>query len=376
MSQHSSDIIIVGAGIAGASAAAELARTHQVVLLERENMPGYHSTGRSAALFSEIYGEAPVRALSRASREFLFNPPAGFTEYPLVKRRGSLYIANADQLASLAGFAAEPDVGSAIHAITPQQALAACPVLRPEYVRAAVLEPDASDVDVHALHQGFLRLFKQRGGVLVTDANLQRLSHGNAQWHAVTSAGEFRADVVVNAAGAWADNVAILAGVRPQKIQPCRRTAVLAELPGLNPDPWPMTIDIDETFYFKPDAGLLLISPADETPVEPCDVQPEELDIALAIDRVEQATTLKITRLRRKWAGLRSFAPDRLPVIGFDAGCSSFFWLAGQGGYGIQTAPGAAQLAATLVRGGPLPAELDGFDPGWVSPHRMLHNNG
>jgi D-arginine dehydrogenase len=269
-------------------------------------------------------------------------------------------------------------VGSAIHAITPREALTACPVLRPEYVHAAVLEPDASDVDVHALHQGFLRLFKHRGGVLVTDANVQRLNHGNAQWHALTSAGEFRATVVINAAGAWADNVATLAGVRTQKIQPCRRTAILAELPGLNPESWPMTIDIDETFYFKPDAGLLLISPADETAVDPCDVQPEELDIALAIDRVEQATTVKFTRLRRKWAGLRSFAPDRVPVIGFDADCASFFWLAGQGGYGIQTAPAASQLAAALVRGEPLPGELCGFDPRCVSPRRMLtgHTNG
>jgi D-arginine dehydrogenase len=296
-----------------------------------------------------------------------------------VKRRGSLYVANGDdQLKSLAAFAAQPDVGGAIRTITPGQALALCPILRPDYVHAAVLEPDACDVDVHALHQGFLRLFKQRGGVLATDADVQRLSHDKAQWHAVTSAGDFRASVVINAAGAWADTVAALAGLSSQKIQPCRRTAVLAELPGLNPESWPMTIDIDETFYFKPDAGLLLLSPADETPVAPCDVQPEELDIALAIDRTEQATTLKITRLRRKWAGLRSFAPDRLPVIGFDADCSNFFWLAGQGGYGIQTAPGAAQLAAALVRGGPLPKELDGFDPLTVSPRSTLigTNNG
>ncbi|HEX2589852.1 MAG TPA: FAD-dependent oxidoreductase, partial [Rhizomicrobium sp.] len=261
MSDTSSDILIIGAGIAGASAAAELARTHRVILLERESMPGYHSTGRSAALFSEIYGDAPVRALSRASRDFLFNPPAGFAEHPLVKLRGSLYVASKTQLASLATFAAQPDVGNAIREISAAEALALCPALRPDYVAAAIIEPDASDVDVNSLHQGFLRLFKYRGGVLVTDADVRNLERKGARWHVTTAAGDFDAAAVINAAGAWADMVAQLAGAKPKGIQPRRRTALLAELPGINPDPWPMTIDIDESFYFKPDAGLLLISP-------------------------------------------------------------------------------------------------------------------
>ncbi|HEY1710568.1 MAG TPA: FAD-dependent oxidoreductase [Rhizomicrobium sp.] len=371
MSDQASDILIIGAGIAGASAAAELSTTHRVTLLERENMPGYHSTGRSAALFSEIYGGAPVRALSRASRDFFFSPPEGFAAHPLIKRRGALYVASARQLASLAAFTANPDVEPAVHTISCADALAACPILRPKYVSAAVLEPDASDVDVHALHEGYLRLFRRNGGTLVTDAEVQTLEWRGGAWHARTTAGGFQAPVAVNAAGAWADTIAAKAGVAIQHIQPRRRTALLVELPpGINPDAWPMTIDIDETFYFKPDGGLLLVSPADETAVDACDVQAEEIDVAMAIDRVEKATTLQIKRIRKKWAGLRSFGPDRAPAVGFDPAASGFFWLAGQGGYGIQTAPAVAKLAAALIRGEALPPALHGFDPASVSPAR------
>ncbi len=366
-----SDIVVIGAGIAGASAAAELASTHRVVLLEREGVPGYHSTGRSAALFSEIYGGQAVRALSRASRDFFFAPPEGFAAYPLVKRRGALYIANAQQIPALDRFLANPDVQPGVERITPEKALALCPILKPEHVRAALFETAASDVDVNALHAGYLTLFKQRGGTLVTNAELQALEHQRGLWSARTNAGEYLASVVVNAAGAWADDIGAKAGAAPQSVQPLRRTAVLIELSdGLDARNWPMTIDIDESFYFKPDAGLLLVSPADETPLAPCDVQPDELDVAVAIDRFEQVTNLKVHRIRRKWAGLRSFAPDREPVIGFDPDRAGFFWLAGQGGYGIQTAPAAARLSAALIRGEGLPASLRGFDPAWVSPAR------
>jgi D-arginine dehydrogenase len=370
------EIIVIGAGIAGASAAAELASTHRVILLERESMPGYHSTGRSAALFSEIYGGPAVRALSRASRDFFFAPPQGFAESPLVKRRGALYIANAEQIPALDSFLANPDVQSGVERIAPEKALAACPILRPDLLRASLFEPAASDVDVNALHMGYLTQFKRLGGMLVTDAELQALDQGRGHWTARTSAGEFVAPVVVNAAGAWADDVAAKAGAAMQSVQPCRRTAVLIELDdGLDPRDWPMTIDIEETFYFKPDAGLLLISPADEAPVVACDVQPDEFDVAVAIHRVQSVTTLKIGRIRRKWAGLRSFAPDREPVIGFDPTRSGFFWLAGQGGYGIQTAPAAATLSAALIRGEELPASLRGFDPALVSPARSRVEN-
>ncbi|HEX4862317.1 MAG TPA: FAD-binding oxidoreductase, partial [Rhizomicrobium sp.] len=368
-------IAIIGPGIAGASAAAELAKTHRVAMLEREDFPGYHSTGRSAALFSEIYGNAAVRALSRASRDFFYAPPHGFAEHPLVRKRGALHVANARQLQSLKDFAANADLAPSIRRIAREEALDACSILRPDYVAAAVIEDDAADVDVHALHQAYLRQFRARGGALMVSTQARGLDHRAGEWHIDTDAGTVRAPLVVNAAGAWADAVARSAGATPLFIQPCRRTAVLVELPpGIHGEGWPMVIDIDETFYMKPDAGLLLISPADETIVEPCDVQAEEIDVATAIDRIEQATTLRIRRVRKRWAGLRSFAPDRSPVIGFDAILPGFFWLAGQGGYGIQTAPAAARLAASLLRDGAAPAEFADVYLPQLSPQRFRVN--
>jgi len=368
------DILVIGGGIAGASVAAELARTHRVLVLEAETAPGYHSTGRSAAVFSESYGNRAVRALTRASRDFFHEPPAQFTSYPLLKRRSWLRVASLTQRAALEAFLATDDVALRVQRIAPEEVLALSPLLRPETAAAGgAFERDAADIDVDALHQGYLRLLRQREGMLLTGAQITALARTGGKWHLESTAGAFEAAVVINAAGAWADTVAMLAGIEPMRIQPCRRTAVLVELAG-EPiaDDWPLTIDVEEAYYFKPDAGLLLISPADETPVEPCDVQPEELDVAIAIDRLEAATRASVARVRRKWAGLRSFAPDRAPVIGFDAAAPGFFWLAGQGGYGIQTAPAAAALAAALVRDEARPPELASFDPAAVSPARLM----
>jgi D-arginine dehydrogenase len=224
---------------------------------------------------------------------------------------------------------------------------------------------------VHAIHQGYIRLVR-RYGTIVTGAHVTAVARVGSKWTVESTAGRFEAPIVINAAGAWADRIAALAEVSPMSIQACRRTAVLLELAGREiSDAWPLTIDIEESYYFKPDAGLLFISPGDETPVEASDAQPEELDVATAIDRVERATQISIKRVRRSWAGLRSFAPDRSPVIGFDAAAPGFFWLAGQGGYGIQTAPAAARLAAALLRGESLPQSLEGLDPVCVSPARF-----
>ncbi len=368
------DVLVIGAGIAGATAAALLAPDRRVALLERESLPGYHSTGRSAALFSETYGNAIVRALSRASRAFLFAPPEGFAEYNLVRHRGTLHIARKDQLGFLESFLALPDVAAHARAVDASEALRLCPLLRPGYAAAGIHEPFASDVDVHALHQGYLKMARAGGSALVTDAPVTRLDRKQGSWIARTPAGDFEAPVVVNAAGAWADELAQLAGAAPLGIVPYRRTAVLVDAPkGLNIDEAPNTIDIEELFYFKPDAGLLFLSPADETPTVPCDAQPDEIDVAVAIDRVQAATTLEVTRVRRKWAGLRSFAPDRSPVIGYDPDMAGFFWLAGQGGYGIQTAPAAGRLAAALIREEDVPRELSGFgiSADTVSPQRF-----
>lgn len=346
--------------MAGASVAAELADRARVLVIERESQPGYHSTGRSAALFSEIYGSKAVRALSRASRGFFYDPPLGFAEAPLVRRRGSLFVATRAQIPALETFAAQPDIAAATQRLTRTETLALVPILRPEAALASVFEPDSADVDVHGLHQDYLRRLRSSGGEVVTDADVVGLSRSRGLWTARTTAGDWTAPTIVNASGAWADVIGALAGVRPIGLQPMRRTALLVDPPaGVEIDAWPMVIDIDEEFYFKPDAGQILISPADETPSDPCDVQPDEWDVAVAVDRVMTATTLDIRRIRHRWAGLRSFVADRTPVAGFDSDLEGFFWLAGQGGYGIQTAPALSRTAAALVLGDEAPDDVE-----------------
>lgn len=379
MAEHY-DVVVIGAGIAGASLAALLARQCRVAVLERESHAGYHATGRSAALFSTIYGNAAVRALSRASRGFLFAPPAGFSDAPLVQPRGTLYIARADQLQALQAYAALPDVATAVRALAADEALRLSPLLRPGYAQAALLEADAVDIDVHALHQGYLRRLRQAGGVLHLACAVSALTRQQDDWSISAGGREFRAGVVVNAAGAWADATAVLAGTVPAGVQPLRRTALLVDAPAqIDTAAAPLTIDIDEQFYFKPDAGRVLLSPADETPSVPCDAVPEDWDVAVAVDRIEQATQLDVRRLVRSWAGLRSFAPDRTPVVGFDRNAAGFFWLAGQGGYGLQTAPALAALAAAQILGQPVPDDLlaAGVDATALDPQRpALHRGG
>ena len=356
------DVVVVGAGIAGASVAALLAESLEVVVVEREAFPGMHSTGRSAALFSEIYGGPAVRALSRASRDFLSAPSDGFAGAPLVRPRGALHVASAAQIVALDAFCALPDIAPATTRLTARESRALCPILREDYVAASALEAASADVDVDALHQGYLRLLEARGGFVLVDAEVTAIAREGAGWRVMAGETEIEAAIVIDAAGAWADEVAVLAGVRPIGLQPRRRTALIVDAPGgSDSGAWPMVIDIEEQFYFRPDAGALLLSPADETPSSPCDAQPDEWDIAVAIDRVATATTLDVRRVRRSWAGLRSFAPDRAPVVGFAPDAPGFFWLAGQGGYGIQTAPAMAALAAALVKGEPVPAALADF---------------
>ena len=368
------DIIVIGAGIAGASVAAHLAETRRVILLEREDRPGYHSTGRSAALFTEIYGNAAIRALTRASREFLFETPPGFADSPLTRPRGCLYIATAAQLESLRAFRAKSDIETATRRLELDEAHALCPILRRDYVAGALLEPDCADIDVSALHQGYLRLFRRRDGRLLTRSAVRAAVRRDGLWQVQAGEHVLDAPIIVNAAGAWADEVAALAGIPKVGLEPRRRTAVLVDAPpGREVSGGPFVNDVEERFYFKPDAGSLFLSPADETPVEPMDAQPEELDIAEAVERVEAATTLQVKRLKARWAGLRTFAPDRTPVVGFSSAGSGFFWLAGQGGYGIQTAPALSRTAAALLLGAALPAQLaeQGVDPAALSPERF-----
>lgn len=368
------DFAVIGGGMAGAAAAANLAPHGRVLVLERESQPGYHATGRSAALFSAIYGNAPIRALTRASREFFVAPPAGFSENSLISPRGVLYLACAEQLVELDKFASLPDVAASTRRASASEALAMSPCLRPDYVAAALVETDAQDLDVHALHQGYLRALRERGGTLVNRAGVTALQRHADAWTITTDVGVFRAKTLINAAGAWVDEIARLAGAAPIGIQPLRRTAFMVDAPtGCDADHWPMVIDIDEQFYLKPDAGRLLLSPADETPSVPCDALPDDLDIAIAVDRIEQATTLSITHVHQKWAGLRSFVPDRSPVVGYDSQVAGFFWIAALGGYGIQTAPAMGRVAAALVLGAPVPTDVleFGLDPSSISPWRL-----
>lgn len=370
------DYAIVGAGIAGASLAYRLAPQAKVLLLEAEIQPGLHSTGRSAAMFMESYGPAQVRALTRASRRFLESPPAGFAEVPLVGPRGALYVGWQDQAAALDRLHANLQAtGTAVERLDAAATLARVPVLRAKGLLGAVWEADALDIDVNALHQGFLRGARRAGAELWVEAVLQAATRETDTWALHLADGrQAQARVVVDAAGAWADEVAQRCGVAPLGIQPKRRAAFTFDAPeGLDTRAWPTVAGVAEDWYIKPDAGQLLGSPANADPVPPHDVQPEELDIALGIDAIQRDTTLGIRRPRRTWAGLRSFTPDGELAVGFDARTSGFFWLAGQGGYGIQSAAGASTLAASLLLGQALPEDLrtQGVEPALLSPARF-----
>ena len=375
MSLVEADFLIIGAGIAGASAAYWLAPHGRVVMLERESQPGYHATGRSAALFMESYGTPQVRALTLASRAFLESPPEGFCEHPLITPRGALMVATPAEAAQLQDhWQVLKQVSARGQQLSAQAACELTPILRSERLHGGVYEPDASDMDVHALHQGFLRGMRQQGGQLQLNAEVQALRHDGTQWWVTTSRGTYRAPVVLNAAGAWADVVGQLAGASPIGLIPKRRSAFIFALPeGLDASAWPMTIGVSEDWYLKPDAGMMLGSPANADPVAPQDVQPEEWDIALAIDRIQTMTTLQIRRPTRTWAGLRSFVADGDLVAGWDTQAPGFFWVAAQGGYGIQTSPAMGQACACLARGVPLNAHLQSFGltPQLLSPSRL-----
>lgn len=351
------DMIVIGAGIAGASIAAELVSDARILLLEAESQPGYHTTGRSAALYTCAYGPPLIRALSRASGAFFNNPKSPYVDHPLLQSRGALFVARADQTGSLAALQAE--LGDAIVQVGAKEARDLVPLLRADYVAGALLDGSAADIDVAALHQHYLKTFRAGGGALQTDAVVKALSHDGKGWQVDTAQGQFYAPIVINAAGAWADVVATMAKAVPVGLVPMRRTALLVSAPDqVATGHWPMVVDADEQFYLKPDAGKLLISPADETPSPPCDAQPDEMDVAICVDRIETAFDLSVRRIEHKWAGLRSFVVDKCPVAGFDPVVPGFFWLAGQGGYGIQSAPALARTAAALVLGRPIPDDI------------------
>ena len=363
MSHMDADFIVAGAGIAGASLAYWLSRSAKVLVLEREAQAGYHSTGRSAALFMASYGPPQVRALTCASRAFFAQPPAGFCDHPLLTPRGAMVFAAAGQEAALDAHEALVRASSE-HAVrlTPAQAIARVPALVADGLIGAVLEEDASDIDVDALLQGFLRGVRANDSRILFDAGIDAVARVGAAWEVTAGKRVWRAPVLVNAAGAWADALGAMACAAPIGLVPKRRSALLFAPPaGAAIAQWPMFMDLAQSFYVKPDAGMLLGSPCNADAVAPHDVQAEELDIAIAIDQIERMTSLRVRRPQHVWAGLRSFVADGELVGGYDAQVPGLFWAAAQGGYGIQTAPAAGELYAALLLGEQVPEAIAGW---------------
>lgn len=372
------DALIVGAGMAGASLAYELAQKGlAVALLEQEARPAYHTTGRSAAMYALGYGPPPIIALTQASGRFFKETPGDFADNPLLGPDvGCLFVGRADQAASLDTQAADlTALLSGIERLDGASARKMIPVLDPAYVHGAVYEPYSATMDVNEIHMGFFRGALARGADFIPKAEMQRGQHKHGAWRVTTPAGVFEAPILVNAAGAWVDEVAQRCGIAPKGFRPLRRTAITFKAPaGLDIAHWPLVIDVDEEFYFKHEAGLLLGSPCDETEMPPQDAQPDEMDVAICADKIMRATTLDIRRIEHKWAGLRTFAPDGVPVVGYEPDSEGFFWLAGQGGYGIQTSPAMARLAAALALGEAVPADIAaaGLEASALSPARSL----
>ena len=369
---QTSDIIVIGAGISGVSAAAELAADSTVTVLEMEAQPGYHASGRSAAYFAAAYGKKIIRDITGCCEAFLRNPPDGFTEVELFHPRDCMFFGREDQAERLQAMQQDNPRLQFVDADAVRKRV---PVLSPDYLYGAMWDRKGGDLDVDALLQGFLRLLRRRGGKFLANHLVSSLERSGGVWTATAGSQEFQAPVIVNAAGAWVERVAGMAGLESLGIEPLRRTALTIDPPGgVEIRNWPEMVDADEDFYFKPDAGQIMISPADETPSNPCDAQPEDLDVATGVYRFEQATGLDIRHVNHSWAGLRTFAPDRVFVAGFDPRSEGFFWLAGQGGYGVQSSPAMARLTRFLVNGvtpeGDFLTVLDYIDD--VAPNRLI----
>lgn len=358
------EVIIVGGGIAGAGLGAEIAGRRRSLIIESESNCGFHATGRSAAFWLESYGGENVAGLTAASREFLDRPPPDFSDRSFLRTRGALHISR--------GGWAELPAGVESRRIERAELERLVPGIRPAW-RHGVLEPGCADIDVAALHAAYLRLFSRRGGEVATDTRLVSARRRGDRWAiALDNGSELVAEILVDAAGAWADNVARACGVRPLGIEPKRRTMVQLRVGHTGLRDLPLVDDAGGTFYFKGESDRTIwLSPHDEIPTDPCDAAPEEIDIATAIDRFEQVVDWPVERVERSWAGLRTFAPDRLPVYGFDPDAPNFFWCAGQGGFGIQTAPAAARLAsAELLREAPHPGVAH-IDSAMFFPNRF-----
>ncbi|MBX3566701.1 MAG: FAD-binding oxidoreductase [Rhizobiaceae bacterium] len=368
MDRIETDIAVVGAGIAGVGLAAAVADTHRVVILEQEDRPAYHTSGRSAAIFIQNYGNGVIRALSRASAPMFATADRTLFPQPLLSQRGVLTLADRDGVRLHRELLAEAE---GLRQIEPREAVAMVPILDLGKIVEASYEPDAQDIDVAALHQGWLRAARSAGAVLLTGARVLRGERQGGGWIVETAGHRISARIVVNAAGAWADELAALCGVERIGLQPMRRSMAVVPCPaGYDCRHWPLFDDVSEKWYVKPESGRLLVSPAEEIPVEPHDAYVDDMILAEGLDRFQQMVTTPITHVERSWAGLRTFAPDRSPVAGFDGAADGFFWLAGQGGYGMQTAPALSRLAGQLIRRGAIPGDQETIVPA-LSPDRF-----
>lgn len=365
------DFLIVGGGIAGASAAYALAARGSVLLLEAEDSTGYHATGRSAALFTRNYGGEVVRRINAASAGFFRAPPEGFCPTPLLTPRGCLTVADAASVSDLETLLAMSEPGEDVVPIGADTACAMVPFLRPDRVSHAVYEENVADIDVATLQLSYLKGARARGAQVLTKHAITALTHGVAGWSVQAAGDSFVATHVINAAGAWADQVGALAGATPIGLVPKRRSAIVIDAPpGIDCSTLPALDFAGSDAYLKPEGGRLMASPGDATPMEPHDAWPDDMDIAVLVDWIQRETTLKIESIRHSWAGLRSFVADESPVVGFDPQVPHFFWLAGQGGYGIMMAPALAALTADLIcEGKPGPASAQFSDE--LSPGRL-----
>jgi D-arginine dehydrogenase len=371
------DVLIIGSGIAGASVGYYLLKNQpdcKAVLLESEATTSFHTTGRSAAFLLPFYGGDKVAPLTKFSKWFYEHPPEGFTNTPLLENRGALHIANSGQIETLANYYKQASSFlSGLEMKTKDEVCAIVPVLNNDYVAGGIFDPGCYDLDVSAIHSGFLQGYQAAGGEVITNAEVFEISKDGGGWLVVSKGGTFRAKKIVNAAGAWGDVVAKMAGVAPLGLMPLRRTIIVCPLACEVDKKWPLVIDIDDNFYFRPEGQGILASPGDETLSEPCDCQPEEIDVAKTAHDMETVTGKIITKIDSRWAGLRTFTPDRVPAVGFDKHHDGFFWCVGQGGFGIQTAAAIGLLSADLILGRQLDSDLSklGISPDSFSPARF-----
>jgi D-arginine dehydrogenase len=357
------DVVIIGAGMAGAAVAAALSATHKVALLEAEEQAGYHTTGRSAAIWVLNYGPPDVRTLTGLSKPYFLNPPEGFGT--LSRPRPVLYLAPETMAGALDELIRR---GLGVREIPPAQAIRMVPAIKRGYAARAGIEEDAFDMDVAALHQGYLRMVRQGGGVLALRSRADRIVREGRLWRVhVAAGGAFAAPILVNAAGAWGDEVAAAAGVAALGLVPCRRTVAIIDPSPYQVEHWPMVQSAIHDWYIRPEARTrLMVTPCDETPTVAHDVRPEKIDMALGIDCMQKALSIAVRRIEHGWAGLRTFTPDRSLAFGFERSAEGFFWCVGQGGYGIQTAPAAGALCAAMIRGadpGPAGSIISAVDP-------------